>query len=158
MMKVYPFIMITSFFVTGLLVGFIPQHATTIIKAVVNEGNVEFLDLHNDVVEPLAVKNSSLLSSEIDSSSMCLTSPIAVRTLASVFQSGYLFVVESQIWETTPEVSTGNGVTLSISGIVTCAAVAYNSKEKQDPHTENQPKAVSVHEPPIYLPPKRVRI
>jgi hypothetical protein len=152
------FIVIASFLVIGLLIGLIPQHTTVLLKAVVSEDNIVFIDLHNDVIGPLFINNNNLLYSEISGSSVCLVSPSGVRTFACVFHSGYLIIVEGQTWETTPEITTVNGVTISVSGIVTCNAMVYDTKERQDPHAEDQQKAVPFREPPVCFPPKRVMI
>jgi hypothetical protein len=149
-----------SLLLSGLvMIGIVPQHPPILLKALLVEDNFQFLDFQNRVIEPLMVKNTVFSDSEVCTScKMCLVKSTGAETLALTYIDGHIVCVWGKMWVTQPIVQKIKGVSISVSGYETCNSLVYDCREKQDPHSEGQQKAVIIREPPIYLPPKRIGI
>lgn len=144
-----------------LLIGLVPQNPPTLVTATVTEGIVQFRDAHGRIVEPLLFKRTVPLDSEVTGpAEVRLVEPKGTGTLACAYIGGYLVWAEGQMWgspsgPTGDEAEETGDVTVASWGYITGSAVAYNCRERQEPHSEEQPKLSFVREPPRYLPPKR---
>jgi len=144
-----------------LLIGLVPQNPPTLVIATVTEGVVQFQDAHSRIVEPLLFKRTVLLDSEATSSAeVRLVEPKGTGSLACVYLDGHLVWAEGQMWGSPSkpvrdEAEEIEDVRVVGWGYTTGSTVAYNCRDRHEPHSEEQPKLTFVREPPRYLPPKR---
>lgn len=95
---------------------------------------------------------------------MRLVKPKGIRSLSCVYLDGYPVWGEGQVWSSPcspagDEAEETEAVKVVASGtLVTGTAQAYNCVERQEPHSEDEPKQVFVREPPRYLPLKPNRV
>ncbi len=163
MRKHYRFVTLSCLLSAVLLIGLVPQYPQTLLIATVTEGFVQFRDVQNRIVEPLLFKRTVVSDSEVTNlSEVRLVEPKGVGSLACTYVDGYLVWAEGQMWGVPPnpvfdEAEETDDVTVVGWGYITGNAVAYDCRERQEPHSEDQSKLTSVREPFGYLPAKRIR-